>query len=81
MMRDGIPKRRASMSQTTRGKSNVDTRLGVEIEGGRQSEADAMECKDVAKMASVEGQRCGVKSSQFKIYSLLNWKPLKNNYS
>jgi len=35
MMREGIPKRRASMSKTTRGKSNVDTRLGEEIEEGR----------------------------------------------
>jgi len=35
MMREGIPKRRASMSKTTRGKSNVDTRLEEEIEGGR----------------------------------------------
>jgi len=35
MRRDGIPKGRASMSKTTRGKSNVDTRLGEEIEGGR----------------------------------------------
>jgi len=34
-MRDGIPNGRASMSKTTRGKSNVDTRLGEEIEGGR----------------------------------------------
>jgi len=34
-MREGIPKRRASMSKTTRGKSNVDSRLGEEIEGGR----------------------------------------------
>jgi len=32
MMREGIPKGRASMSKTTRGKSNVDTRLGEEIE-------------------------------------------------
>jgi len=32
MMSEGIPKRRASMS---RGKSNVDTMLGQEIEGGR----------------------------------------------
>jgi len=31
-MREGIPKR---MSKTTRGKSNVDTWLGDEIEGGR----------------------------------------------
>jgi len=35
MMREGIPKGRASMSKTTRGKSKVDTRLGEEIEGGR----------------------------------------------
>jgi len=31
MTREGIPKRRASK----RGKSNADTRLGEEIEGGR----------------------------------------------
>jgi len=36
MMREGIPKGRASMSKTTRGKSNVDTRFGEEIEGGRE---------------------------------------------
>jgi len=35
MMREGIPKGRASMSKTTRGKSNVDTRLEEEIERGR----------------------------------------------
>jgi len=35
MMREGIPKRRASMSKTTRGKSNIDTSLGEEIDGGR----------------------------------------------
>jgi len=35
MMREGIPKIRSSMSKTTRAKSNVDTRLGEEIEGGR----------------------------------------------
>jgi len=34
MMREGIPKGRASMSKTTSGRSNVDTRLGEEIEGG-----------------------------------------------
>jgi len=64
MMREGIPKRRASMSKTTRGKSNVETRLGEEIEGGRQSEADAMECKDVVKMTCIEGQHCGVNDEQ-----------------
>jgi len=31
MMREGIPKGRASMTKTTRGKSNVDTRLGEDI--------------------------------------------------
>jgi len=36
MTREGIPKRRASMLKTTRGKSNVDTtRLREEIERGR----------------------------------------------
>jgi len=35
MMREGIPKKRASMLKTKTGKSNVDTRLGEEIEGGR----------------------------------------------
>jgi len=35
MKREGIPKTRVSISKTTRGKSNVDTRLGEEIEEGR----------------------------------------------
>jgi len=35
MMREGIPKRRASMSKTTRGKSNVDMWLVEEIAGSR----------------------------------------------
>jgi len=35
MIREGIPKGKASMSKTTRGKSNVDMKLGEEIEGGR----------------------------------------------
>jgi len=35
MMREGIPNGRANISKTTRGRSNVDTRLGEEIEGGR----------------------------------------------
>jgi len=35
MMREGISKRRASMSKTTGGKSNVDMKLGEVIEGGR----------------------------------------------
>jgi len=35
MTREGITKGRASMLKTTRDKSNVDTRLGEEIEEGR----------------------------------------------
>jgi len=35
MTREGIPNKRASMSKTMRGKSNVDMRLGVEIEADR----------------------------------------------
>jgi len=34
-MREGIPKRKASMSKPMRGNSNVDMRFGEEIEGGR----------------------------------------------
>jgi len=63
------------MSKTTRDKGNVDT-LGEEIEGGRAK----LTYKDVTKMTSIEGQHCGVtvdKCSQFKIDSLLNWKPMK----
>jgi len=37
MMRERIPKRRASMSKRTRGKSNVNTRLGEEIEEAERS--------------------------------------------
>jgi len=57
MMGEGIPKGRASMSKTTRGKSNVDTRLGEESEGGRAN-------KDVVKMTCIEGQRCEVNGEQ-----------------
>ena len=35
MRREGIPKRGASMLKTTRGVSNIDTKLGEEVEGGR----------------------------------------------
>jgi len=35
MMRKGIPNRRASISKKTIGKTNVDTRLGEDIEGDR----------------------------------------------
>jgi len=47
-MREGIPKRRASPTKTTRGKSNVDKEVG-RGERGRQTEADAMAFKDVVK--------------------------------
>jgi len=33
MMGEGIPKRRMMLLETTRDKSNVDTRLGEKIEG------------------------------------------------
>jgi len=34
MRREGVPNRVASMPKTTRGESNLDTRLGETIEGG-----------------------------------------------
>jgi len=34
MRREGVPNREASMLKTTRGKSNLGTRLVVKIEGG-----------------------------------------------
>jgi len=34
MRREGVPNRGASMPKTTRGESNLGTRLGEEIEGG-----------------------------------------------
>jgi len=37
-----IPMGRASMSKITRGKCNVDTRLGEEIEGGRAKLTDGV---------------------------------------
>jgi len=62
MMREGIPKRRASMSKTTRGKSNVDIRSGEEIEEAEWSWCVGV--KDVVKMRSIEGQRCGVNGTR-----------------
>jgi len=59
-MRDGIPNGRASMSKTTRGKSNVDTRLGEEIEGGRAQ----LTRWRIVNMTSIEGHRCGVNGGQ-----------------
>jgi len=59
MMREGISK---SMSKTTRGESNVDTSWERRLR--EQSKADAMECKDVVKMANIMGQRCGVNGGQ-----------------
>jgi len=34
MRREGVPNKGASMPKTTRGESNLDMRLGEEIEGG-----------------------------------------------
>jgi len=34
MRRKGVPNREASMPKTTRGESDLDTRLGEKIEGG-----------------------------------------------
>jgi len=64
MTREGIQKGRASMSKTTRGKSNADTRLGEVIEGRRAKLINAMVCKGVVKMTSIEGQGCGVNGGQ-----------------
>jgi len=56
---------RASISKTTRGKSNVDTRLGEEIEGGGvKLVLWRIKIKDVVKMTSIEGRRCGVNGGQ-----------------
>jgi len=35
MRREGVPNRGASMPKTTKGESNLRTRLGEKIEGGR----------------------------------------------
>jgi len=59
MIRVRISKGRASISKTMRGKSNVDTRLGEDIEGGR-----AMAYKNVVKMTNNESQHCGVNDGQ-----------------
>jgi len=37
MRREGVAIRGASMPKTTKGESNLDTRLGEEIEGGDRS--------------------------------------------
>jgi len=62
MMREELPKRRASMSKTTRRKNNVDTRLGEEIEGGR-----AKLTRWSVKMTIIESQCCGVKGGLKKL--------------
>jgi len=61
MTREGIPKGRTSLSETTRGKNNVDTRSGVEREGCRAKLTRwRIMYKDVVKMTSIEGNCCGV---------------------
>jgi len=64
MMREGIPKGRASMSKTTRGKSNVDTRLEEEIEGcsAKLTRWRIYGCS--IKRTNIEGQCCGVNDGQ-----------------
>jgi len=47
--KEGIPKQRAGMLKTTRGKSNVNTSLGEEIEG--QSEANAIKNRNVVDVS------------------------------
>jgi len=42
MRREGVPNRGASMPKTTRGESNLDTRLGEKIGGA--VEADVLGC-------------------------------------
>jgi len=49
------------MPKTTRGKSNVDTRLGEEIEGGSMKLASAdVTCRSAVKIISIEGMRTEV---------------------
>jgi len=65
------------MSNTTRGKSNVDTRLGEEIEGGR-----AIAFKDVVKMTSIEGQRYEVNGGYMPYMQISRGRTFeKNTYS
>jgi len=67
MMKEGIPERRASISKTTRGNSNVDTRLEEEIEGGRAklTRWHLRSCKNVEPTyVSIADQRCGVNGVQ-----------------
>jgi len=49
------------MSKTTRGKSNVDTMLGEEIEGCR---VKLTLWHNVVEMTCVKGQRCGDNGGQ-----------------
>jgi len=55
MTKEGIPKRRASMSKSMRPEQcRYEIRRGYR---GRQNKADGMECKDAVRITSNEGQR------------------------
>jgi len=56
MRREGVPNREASMPKTTRGESNLGTRLGEKIEGGGRC---------VANMTNTEGKRYGENGEQW----------------
>ena len=63
MRREGVTNRKTSMPKTTRGKSNVDTRLGEKIEGGR-AKLTCWGCRYVVKMKNIKGRRYGVNGEQ-----------------
>ena len=52
------------MSKATKDESNVDTRLGEETQGGGAKLADAMECRNLVNVTSIEGRRCEVNGGQ-----------------
>jgi len=54
MLREGIPKRSAAACGKPRKARAVETRFNGRGDWGRQSEADAMQFKDLVKWASIE---------------------------
>jgi len=72
MRREGVPNRGASMPKTTRGESNLGTRLGEKIDRGGAK----LTCWGVAKMTNIEGKHYGG-NGELKINSLPNRKPMK----
>jgi len=61
MRRKGVPNREANVLKTTRGESNLGTRLGEKIEGVGAK----LTCWGVAKMTNIEGKRYGVNGEQW----------------